>query len=113
MSFTSIVKNEISKIDSNEMEYIAELSALFRNIGVIDKTIKIISENASVARRIFNLVKDLYQINAKVTVRKGYNFTKSYYYILEIGSSVETILNDLSIMKDEVFQPIPMEYIID
>jgi DNA-binding protein WhiA len=32
---------------------------------------------------------------------------------LEIGSSVETILNDLSIMKDEVFQPIPMEYIID
>ncbi len=113
MSFTSIVKNEISKIDSNEMEYIVELSALFRNIGVIDKTIKIISENASVARRIFNLVKDLYQINAKVTVRKGYNFTKSYYYILEIGSSVETILNDLSIMKDEVFQPIPMEYIID
>lgn len=113
MSFTSIVKNEISKIDSNEMEYIAELSALFRNVGVIDKTIKIISENASVARRIFNLVKDLYQINAKVTVRKGYNFTKSYYYILEIGSSVETILNDLSIMKDEVFQPIPMEYIID
>lgn len=113
MSFTSIVKNEISKIDSNEMEYIAELSALFRNIGVIDKTIKIISENASVARRIFNLVKDLYQINAKVTVRKGYNFTKSYYYILEIGSSVETILNDLSIMKDEVFQLIPMEYIID
>ena len=45
----------------------------------------------------------MYQINAKVTVRKGYNFTKSYYYILEIGSSVETILNDLSIMKMRFF----------
>ena len=50
MSFTSIVKNEISKLESNEIENIAELSALFRNIAVINETIKVMTENASVAR---------------------------------------------------------------
>ncbi len=113
MSFTSVVKNEISKIDSIDMEYIAELSAIFRNIGIIDETIKIVSENASVARRIFNLVKDLYQINAKVTVRNGYNFTKGYHYILEIIDNVDLILTDLSVRKNNAFQSIPMDYIID
>ncbi len=113
MSFTSIVKNEISKLESNEMENIAELSALFRNIAVINETIKVMTENASVARLIFNLVKDLYQINAKVTVRKGYNFNKGYYYILEIKSKVDTILSDLSIKKDNKFLLIPMQYMVD
>ena len=41
MSFTSIVKNEISKIDSNEMEYIAELSALFRTLVLLIKLSKL------------------------------------------------------------------------
>ncbi|MDD2181071.1 MAG: DNA-binding protein WhiA [Bacilli bacterium] len=113
MSFTSIVKNEISKLDSNEMEYISELSAIFRNIGIIDKKIKITTENASVARRIFNLVKEIYQINAKVIVRKGYNFNKAYHYILEISHNVSIILNDLSLLQNNRFLSIPAEYIVD
>ncbi|MDD2518705.1 MAG: DNA-binding protein WhiA [Bacilli bacterium] len=113
MSFTSIVKNEISKLESNEMEYIAELSAIFRNIGVIDKTIKITTENASVARRIFNLVKDIYQIHANVTVRKGYNFSKGYYYILEIVKQVDAVLADLSIETNNGNLSIPKDYITD
>lgn len=113
MSFTSIVKTEISKLELNEMEHIAQLSALFRNIAIIDKNIKIVTENASVARLVFNLVKDLYQINAKVTVRKGYNFHKGYYYILEIKEKVDMILNDLSIVEDNEFLTIPKQYIID
>ncbi|MFA5603833.1 MAG: DNA-binding protein WhiA [Bacilli bacterium] len=113
MSFTSIVKNEISKLESNEMEYIAELSAIFRNIGVINNSIKITTENASVARRIFNLVKDIYQINAKVIVRKGYNFSKGYYYILEIFKQADTILTDLSIEKSVDKLSIPKSYITD
>ena len=61
MSFTSIVKNEISKLDTIEAENISELSAIIRTIGIIDENIKIVSENASVARRIFNLIKDIYR----------------------------------------------------
>lgn len=113
MSFTSIVKNEISKLELNEVEHIAELSALFRNIAEINHKIKITTENASVARLIFNLVKDLYQINVKITVRKGYNFHKGYYYILEIQDKVDMILSDLSIKNGKRFLNVPNQYIID
>ena len=58
MSFTSVVKNEVSKLETKDAESIAELSAIIRNIGVfVSDRIKITTENASVARRIFNLIK--------------------------------------------------------
>ena len=41
MSFTSIVKNEVSKLETNELEKIAELSAIISNGAIIDKEIKI------------------------------------------------------------------------
>lgn len=106
MSFTSTVKNEVSKLETIETERITELSAIIRNIGSIDKNIKITSENASVARRIFNLIKDIYFITPKITVRRGYNFNKNYIYILEVNKKIDFILEDLSIKKN-----IPSEYI--
>ena len=48
MSFTSEVKNEVSKLDFTEAENIAELSALITTTAEIDTTIKITTENASV-----------------------------------------------------------------
>lgn len=108
MSFTSIVKNEVSKLDTIESENISELSAIFRIIGNISNNISIASENASVARRIFNLVKDAYHITPKVVVRRGYNFNKNYIYILEITNKMDTIILDLSLNSN-----IPSEYIYD
>jgi hypothetical protein len=107
------VKSEVSKIETLNMEKIAELSAIFRNISSVDKEIKITTENASVARRIFNLVKDLYGINAKIVVRRGYNFNKSYLYILQIDHNINKILSDLSIFEDSKYLLIPKKYIVD
>lgn len=54
MSFTSIVKNEVSKLEAIETENIAELSAIIRNIGNYKNNfIRVSTENSSVARRIF------------------------------------------------------------
>lgn len=106
MSFTSIVKNEISKLDTINTENISELSGILRNISTIKDTITITSENASVVRRIFNLIKEIYQVTPKVIVRKGYNFTKSYIYMLEINNKIDLIEKDLSLDKN-----IPGEYI--
>ena len=112
-SFTSIVKTEVSKLDTNEIENIAELSAIIRNISNNDlKQIKITTENASVARRIFNLIKDTYAIISKITVRNGYNFNKNYLYIIEVNNKIEDILSDLSIY-DKSFLDIPKSYITD
>lgn len=109
MSFTSVVKNELSKLELNKLEAITELSAILKNNALIDKEIiKITTENSSVARHIFNLVKELYNISSKITVRRGYNYQKNYIYILEINKKVEYIINDLSLDTD-----IPSNYILD
>lgn len=106
MSFTSIVKNEISKLENVEAENISELSAIFKNIATIEDNIKITTENASVARRIFSLVKETFFITPKIIVRKGYNFNKNYIYILEINHKKNKIIDDLELKSN-----IPKEYI--
>ena len=109
MSFTSTVKNELSKLDVSNVEAITLLSAILKNSSTVDSnSIKITTENASVARHIFNLIKHLYNINLKVTVRSGYNYNKNYIYILELKQNIDDIIKDLSLNTN-----IPSNYIID
>ena len=109
MSFTSIVKNELSKLDLDKIESISELSAILKNNSTVSSnSIKIDTENSSVARHIFNIVKNLYGVVPSITVRHGYNYNKNYLYILEIKSKIKTIIEDLSL--DTI---IPGEYILD
>lgn len=108
MSFTSIVKNEVSKLETIASENITELSAIVRNIGIVNDVIQISTENASVARRIYALMKNQYQMQPMITVRRGYNFNKNYIYILTIKHQVENILEDLSYQEAP---NIPKEYI--
>ena len=107
MSFTSDVKNEVSKQQVDKIASITLLSAIFKNSAVITDNIKVSTENPSVARLIFNLVKDLYDISSKITVRQGYNYKKNYIYILEINRKKEEIIVDLSLDKN-----IPADYIL-
>lgn len=105
MSFTSIVKNEVSKLEINEIESRSELSALMHSNS---KELKIITENASVARRCFKIIKDIYGISSLITVRKGYNYHKNYLYIIEINQKKDLIKKDLNINLN-----IPEDYITD
>ena len=112
MSFTSNVKNEISKKEINEanqIEQISELSAIVSNSSQILDTIKISTENASVARRIYNLEKNIYKMIPKITVRKGYNYNKSYIYIIELKYDISLFLNTVGLNKNNIHE----EYIID
>ena len=45
MTFSTEVKNEITKLESSRLEYISELSALVRNSAIIDDTIDSIRKN--------------------------------------------------------------------
>lgn len=108
MSFTSIVKTEISKLTFGKAEIISELSAILKNIGVIDKTIKITTENASLARKIFSEIKEMYNVSSKITVRRGYNFNKTYLYILDVHDKINDIIIDL-----DLEHAIPSSYLID
>ena len=106
MSFTTQVKNEVSKLDTKKIENITELSSIFRNIGEISNKIKIQTENASVARRVFKLIKETFNINPQITVRRGYNFNKNYIYIISIDEKLDAIISEL-----ELNEELPKEYL--
>ena len=109
MTFTSIVKNELSKLELEKIEAITELSAILKNNSNIDNNcIKIMTENPSVSRHIFNCLKKIYNITPKITVRKGYNYNKNYIYILELKEKKDLIIKDLSLNTN-----IPNSYILD
>ena len=113
MSFTSTIKNEITRLEGNRLEYIAELSCIIRNNAKVTDNIIITVENNSVARRIFKLIKEIYDVTPAITVRKRYNFNSNLSYILKIKSKNDIILKDLSIVIDVVYQNIPKNYIIN
>ena len=97
MSFTATVKDEVSKLDIPETEKISELSAIVQN-NDYSNGIKIVTENNSVARLVYSLFKDLFNVYAKVSVRRGYNYSKNMLYTLEVKNKVADILKSLGII---------------
>ena len=110
MSFSTDIKNEVTRLDSSREELISELSAIVRNSAVIGDSVVITVENNSVARRIFKLFKNVYDVTPIITVRKKY-FNNGYSYILEIKNKISLILSDLSIISNGKYMEIPLEYI--
>lgn len=110
MSFSMDIKNEVSKLDSTREELISELSAIVRNSAIIGNDIVITIENNSVARRIFKLFKNVYDITPIITIRKKY-FNNGYSFILDIKNKTKLILDDLSIVNDGKYMNIPSDYI--
>ena len=113
MSFTAEVKNEIIKLDVLDTEKISELSAIIHNSFINNDVVKITSENNSVIRHIFSLIKEIYHITPRITVRRGYNYNKNYIYILEIYTKQNRILFDLGIEEAGKILSYPKQYIID
>lgn len=115
MSFSMNIKEEISKIDCTKTEKIAELSAIIRNSSTQEPdSLKITIENNSVARRIYKLFKEIYDINLNITIRRRYGFNTNLIYIFKFNKKHQPILEDLSIYnKKGEYIDIPHEYIIN
>lgn len=101
MTFTTQIKDEVTKLDLNYIESFNELAAIIRYDGVItqDKII-ITSENASVARRIYKSIKEIFKVNAKIIVRNQKRFRIKTLYILEINEKLEFIKESLFLNED-------------
>jgi len=112
MTFSFNVKDEVTRLESSKLEYIAELSSIIRNSAEINENIIISIENNAVARRIYKLIKNIYGVTPIITVRKKY-FSNGLSYILTIKNKKYEILKDLSIINnDNSYLNIPKEYII-
>lgn len=110
MSFTSTVKDEVTRLDTTKLENISELSAIVRITADINDNIVLSLENNSVARRCFKLIKNIYNIIPSITIRNK-KLGKGFTYILTI-SKIYELLEDLSIMDNNRYLSIPKEYII-
>ena len=115
MTFSGKIKEEISKIEGDKIEYISELSGVFcTNADVKLYSIKVQTENLNAANRIFKIVKELYDVTCNITVKKNYNFKKNEVYIIEIKKSVPEIIKDLGLISETGFKinEVPFEEIV-
>lgn len=110
MSFSSTTKNELSRLPiENRCCAIAELAAIVRMSGTIQITgmkrisLKFGTENAAIARRIFTLLKILYNTDMEVMVRRNRQLKKNNNYLIIVNSMEITteILKDVGFLTDE------------
>lgn len=108
LSFSSTVKNEICRMEnSNNCCLLSELAAVIYLNSVVkieksdDVNIRIVTENAAFARRLFSIIKKLYNIYPEVVMRKSKKLKKHTLYILVITSSMgaKSILNSSKVLK--------------
>lgn len=91
MSFSSSVKNELSRISIEEGSCtMAELAAFVRTNGTVQISgsksinLKFTTENAAIARRIFSLLKAIYKTSIEVMVRRNTQLKKNNSYLIFI-----------------------------
>lgn len=127
MTFSSKTKNEISRLElEKECCLNAELSAIIRMNGDIKVSginhisLGFVTENAAIARRIFSLIKSLYECNIEVKIRRGKKLRKSNKYLIVVDndSISRKIIEDLGFIigEEEIYyreNSIPKEIILD
>lgn len=102
MSFTTEVKEEISKIKSTKSEIIAELSAYIRNNGTIsEKGITLTTENKFLVDRVIQELKTLYDCNPKSEIIENLNFSKRELYQITINDNLKSIYTDLAVLDEK------------
>lgn len=104
MSFASETKKELVQIQSDECCAKAELSALIRMNGVISLSNKglvldFATENAAIARRTLQLIKQLFDTDVDLLSRKKMKLKKNNVYIIRIKRNARDIATELGIMS--------------
>ena len=96
MTFTTKLKEEISKLSDNELEARSLIEAFLRYNATINDKIIITMENASVCRYIYKIIKESLGVLPKITVRIQKRFRVKQIYILEINDKIEYIKEVIS-----------------
>lgn len=105
MSFASEIKKELTAIETDKAEQIAELSALIRMNGVVSfsrhhYTLDVQTENAAIARRIYTLIKENFTQVIEILVRRKMKLKKNNVYIVRMKDNALSFLKELKIMED-------------
>lgn len=117
MSFSSDVKNEAAMIELVKNEGRAELSALIQMCSSLSlsnrgMTIKVQVENAAVARTVCRLVKDRYNAEISLSVKRRMNLKKNLIYGIRIMTGAPVILTDLGLYSSRGLLEVPLHKIV-
>lgn len=101
MSFSNEVRNELARIIPirdccKNAELDAFITANGKMVHLEDKLLlRMISKNAAVARKMFKLIKDVYNFSCSVRVEEEKRFQKSRIYVVNVYLST----NDIEMLK--------------
>jgi cell division protein WhiA len=105
MSFAAETKRELTQLKPDACCAKAELAALIRMNGSISianrhMSLDISTENAAIARRIYTLIKSVFDYPAEVLVRKKMRLKKNNVYIVRMNENAKEMLENLKIVND-------------
>lgn len=108
MSFAAEVKKELTTLEVHREHARAELSALIRmngSLNIVNQQfiLNIQTENAAIARRIYSLLKNHYDVRSELLVRKKMKLKKNNVYIVRLKQATKQVLADLEIVDDNMF----------
>lgn len=114
MSYTTTIKEEISKIKCTKSEMIAELSGFIRNNGNLSfNKLTLTTENIDTVNRLKLFFKALYNINITEEIIDNLNFSKKNLFLLTLSDNLSFILQDLGYSdSNNEYLPSPPPYIV-
>lgn len=95
MTFTTLLKEELSKTVDNDIEKRLSLIAFLNINAKIDEEIILSSETVSVIRKINVDLRSTFNVNPIIRIRIQKRFKEKPVYILEINENVELITNSI------------------
>ncbi|MCW3488613.1 DNA-binding protein WhiA [Dethiobacter alkaliphilus] len=108
MTYALQTKNELSRKElGDSCCQAAELTAFIRlsgNVQISGKrlTLNVVTSNPAVARRIFQLFKQIFNLNSELLVRKKIRLRKNNIYLIRISEpgGVRQVLTRLGLMRE-------------
>ncbi|MFD1672528.1 DNA-binding protein WhiA [Agrilactobacillus yilanensis] len=105
-SYASQVKKELTSLEVHPEHARAELAALIRMNGSLDLVdhrflLVVQTENPAIARRIYSLIRQLYKIEASLSVQRKMKLKKNNLYLVRLLQHSERVLKDLEIIDGQ------------
>lgn len=105
MSFTSETKQQICYEKLDDKTGRAQLCALLQMRASLHMNwqgmyLSFQTENATIAKHVFQLMKSLYQVDPRLSVLKKMQLKKNNIYRLQVYEKTKEILSDLMILTD-------------
>lgn len=97
MSFTVKVKEELFGLDTKSKSELAAIMKMSGSLGIASQglTLSITTENAKIARHIYELLLSFYQVKSDIRHHQKTNLRKNRVYTVFLDEKVEDILSDL------------------